>query len=60
MKMIIAVLWFVGLLALGIIIPNMVAKGMDVPIDIISIVGVILLVLSIAIGFIGKNNTDDE
>ncbi len=59
MKMIIAILWFVGLLALGIIIPNMVAKGIDVPIDVISIVGVILFVLSIAIGFIGRNNNDE-
>ena len=60
MKKIIGLIWIIGFVFLGVIIPNMVSKGADIPVDVISIVAIILVAISVVIGFIGGNNNDDE
>lgn len=59
MKAIIGLIWIVGFAVLGILIPNLMSKGVAIPVDLISIVAVVLVILSVVIGFIGKNNDSE-
>lgn len=45
MKKLLVLLYIGVIIVMGIVIPNMVANGSDVPIGVISIVGVALIVL---------------
>lgn len=44
---------------MAIVIPNMVANGVDVPIGALSIVGVVIVGLPLLVAFIGGNNNGE-
>jgi len=56
MKKLLALLLIGGAIVMGVVIPNMVANGVDVPINVISIVGVVIVGLPLLVAFIGGNN----
>ena len=56
MKKLLALLLVGGAIIMGVIIPNMIANGVDVPIGAISIVGVVIIGLPLLVAFIGGNN----
>jgi hypothetical protein len=58
MKKLLVLLYIGVIIVMGIVIPNMVAKGVDVPIGVISIVGVVLIVLPFFV-FGGGNNSGE-
>lgn len=55
MKKLLALLYIGVIIVMAIVIPNMVANGVDVPIGVISIVGVVLIILPFFV-FGGGNN----
>ncbi len=56
MKKLLVLLYIGVIIVMGIVIPNMVAKGVDVPIGVISIVGLVLIVLPFFVFGGGNNN----
>ncbi|MBR2040408.1 MAG: hypothetical protein IJ948_03415 [Clostridia bacterium] len=56
MKKFLVVLYIGVIMALGIIIPNMIANGVNVPIGIISVVGVLLIAMPFFVFGGGGNN----
>ena len=56
MKKFLVVLYIGVIMALGIIIPNMIANGVNVPIGIISVVGVLLIAMPFLVFGGGGNN----
>lgn len=58
MKKLLALLYIGIIIVMGIVIPNMVANGVDVPIGAISIVGVVLIILPFFV-FGGGNNSGE-
>lgn len=59
MKKLLALLLVGGAIIMGVIIPNMIANGVDVPIGAISIVGVVIIGLPLLVAFIGGNNNGE-
>jgi hypothetical protein len=58
MKKLLALLYIGVIIVMAIVIPNMVANGVDVPIGVISIVGVVLIILPFFV-FGGGNNSGE-
>ena len=58
MKMILGLIYILGIIALGIVIPDLVASGRDVPIGAISVVGLLIIVLPFLV-FSGGGNKDE-
>ncbi|MEE0839999.1 MAG: hypothetical protein U0L72_05540 [Acutalibacteraceae bacterium] len=58
MKKLLALLYIGVIIVMGIVIPDMVANGVDVPIGVISIVGVVLIILPFFV-FGGGNNSGE-
>lgn len=56
MKKLLVLLYMGVIIVMGIVIPNMVANGKDVPIGVISIVGLVLIVLPFFVFGRGNNN----
>ncbi len=44
-----------GAVVLGIVLPNLIANGVDIPIGIISVIGLIVIVLPFVLGGGGNN-----
>ena len=45
MKKSLALLYIICIIVLGVAIPNMIANGYDIPIGVISVVGISLIIL---------------
>ncbi len=58
MKKILALLYIGVLIVMGIVLPNLIANGKDVPIGLISVVGVFLIILPFFV-FGGGNNSGE-
>ena len=56
MKKLLVLLYIGVIIVLGIVLPNMVANGVDVPIGVISIVGLFLIILPFFVFGSGNNN----
>lgn len=56
MKKLLTLLYIAIIIVMAIVLPNMISNGKDIPIGVISVVGVVLIVLPFFVFGGGNNN----